>query len=93
MYIYILYIQVYVYIYIHINLIYIMNFCVYIYIYTYSDICIMNMCIYIIYTARTGVVPGEVRFDWAESVFYAFWDVGGLAEWLTRDDTFQNTKA
>ena len=46
-----------------------------------------------IYTARTGVVPGEVRFDWAESVFYAFWDVGGLAEWLTRDDTFQNTKA
>ena len=49
--------------------------------------------IYIIYTARTGVVPGEVRFDWAESVFYAFWDVGGLAEWLTRDDTFQNTKA
>ena len=70
-----------------------MNLCVYIYIYTYSDICIMNMCIYIIYTARTGVVPGEVRFDWAESVFYAFWDVGGLAEWLTRDDTFQNTKA
>ena len=42
---------------------------------------------------QDGVVPGEVRFDWAESVFYAFWDVGGLAEWLTRDDTFQNTKA
>ena len=72
-----------------------MNLCVYIYIYLYifRYMYYEYVYIYIIYTARTGVVPGEVRFDWAESVFYAFWDVGGLAEWLTRDDTFQNTKA
>ena len=35
------------------------------------------------YTARTGVLPGEVRFDCAGPVFYAFWDIGGMAEWLT----------
>ena len=32
--------------------------------------------------AKTGVLPGEVRF--AGPAFYAFWDVGWLAEWLTR---------
>ena len=35
-------------------------------------------------TARTGVLPGEVRVDCAGLVFSAFWDVGGMAEWLTR---------
>ena len=35
------------------------------------------------YTARTEVLPGEVRFDCAGPVFYAFWDIGGMAEWLT----------
>ena len=32
--------------------------------------------------ARTGVLPGEMRFDCAAPVFYAFWDVGGMAERL-----------
>ena len=35
-------------------------------------------------TARTGVLPGEVCFDCAGPVLYAFWDVGGMAECLTR---------
>jgi hypothetical protein len=34
-----------------------------------------------VYAARTGVLPGEVHFD---SAGHAFWDVGGMAEWLTR---------
>jgi hypothetical protein len=45
--------------------------------------------LYILYiwynlTARTGVLPGEVRFDCSGSVLLAFWDVGGMAKWLTR---------
>jgi hypothetical protein len=30
------------------------------------------------------MLRGEVRFDCAGQVFCAFWDVGGMAEWLTR---------
>ena len=48
-----------------------------IYIYKYIIYIIQtNLANYGSYTARTGVLPGEV--------FYAFWDVGGMAEWLTR---------
>ena len=51
---------------------------------SFYTMCIYHdMCIYI-YTARTDVLPGEVRFDCARPVFYAFWDVGQLATWLTR---------
>ena len=46
------------------------------------------MCVYYIYIytarARTGVLPGEVPFDCAGSMFYAFWGVGQLATWRTR---------
>ena len=41
--------------------------CLYIYICNY---------IYI----RTGVLPGEVRFDCARPMFFAFWDVGRMAD-------------
>ena len=38
-----------------------------------------------IIAARTGVLPREVRFDFSQGpVFFAFWDVGQLATWLTR---------
>ena len=33
---------------------------------------------------QDGGAAGEVRFDLAGPVFYALWDVGGMAEWLTR---------
>jgi hypothetical protein len=36
------------------------------------------------HTARTRVLPAEVRFDFAGPAFSAFWDVGGMAERLTR---------
>ena len=34
--------------------------------------------------ARTGVLPGEACFDSARPAVYAFWDVIGLPNWLTR---------
>ena len=37
-----------------------------------------------IYTARTGVLPGEVRFDCAGPVFYEIRDVVHLPRWITR---------
>ena len=35
-------------------------------------------------TARTGVLPGEVRFDCAGPVFYEIRDVVHLPRWMTR---------
>jgi hypothetical protein len=74
-----LYIYTYIYIYIlSKETIYrILDIHMYIYIYKYYIYIIQtNLANYGSYTARTGVLPGEV--------FYAFWDVGGMAEWLTR---------
>ena len=34
-------------------------------------------------TARTGVLPGEVRFDCAGTVFYEIRDVVHLPRWMT----------
>ena len=46
---------------------------------------INNIYIYInAYTARTGVLPGEVGFNCAWPVFFACWYVGEMATWLTR---------
>ena len=36
------------------------------------------------YTARTGVLPGEVRFDCAGPVFYEIPDVIHLPRWMTK---------
>ena len=36
--------------------------------------------------ARTGALPREEPFDGAGPVFYAFWDVCGMAKW--RQDLF-----
>ena len=39
---------------------------------------------YINVRARTGVLPREVCFDCSGPVCHAFWDVGGMVEWLMR---------
>ena len=49
----------------------------YIYIHTYIQIS-NNI------PARTGVLPGEVRFDCAGPVFYEIRDVVHLPKWMTR---------
>ena len=36
------------------------------------------------YTARTGVLPGEMCFDCARPVFNEIRDVGNLPQWLTK---------
>ena len=41
------------------------------------------MYIYI-YTDRTGVLPGEVRFDCAGPVFHEIRDVVHLPRWMTK---------
>ena len=61
-------------IYTHINRYLYLYMALYIYNYNYNYIYIY-INVYNI-AARTGVRPGEVRFD-RGSVFYAFWDVGG----------------
>ena len=53
--------------------------CVYIYIYIYM----YHVCSIYVYGQDRGTA-GKVHFDCAGPVFYAFWDVGGMAELLTR---------
>ena len=61
----------------------VMQICVhYVSIYTYIYIHI-HVYIYI-HTARTGVLPGEVRFDFAGPVCYEIRDVVHLSRWMTR---------
>ena len=52
--------------------------------YIYIFICI---CVYIYIhtaTARTGVLPGEVRFDCTGPVLYEIRDVVHLPRWMTK---------
>jgi len=56
--------------------------------------CILARKLNIYNYGQTNVLPGEVHFDCEGPVFYAFWDVGQLATWLTRfvSKTTQNLK-
>ena len=56
----------------------------YMYMYTYSCIYVYIYIYYIYNTARTGVLPGEVRFDCAGPVFYEIRDVFNPPRWKTK---------
>ena len=58
--------------------------CIYIYIFIYIYVYIyVYICIYV-YTARTGVLPGEVRFDCTGPMFCEIRDVVHLPRWMTK---------